>query len=264
MQENVEPPPSIPSIVVTPDPDEMDVDDLPATQPFDDPRKDGRNNSGLTERDLADVVCILHPTSNPAIRDVEHNIKRNPQLILQNGDLLGSTSPPVPLGSRDIALRLSATVKDRPMGFKLGRDSRLCDIVLGTIDPAHVSKTHFRIYLTEHDILMIQDMSTNGTLVDQVLLRHKPGYHDCRTLTNGSIITVGLVHNEEIKFIARIPSRHGYEDMYEDNLRDYHQAIADELEKRKRNPAKNVVPNVVSIAGAHLGACFIYHPNVSG
>ncbi|KAI9783883.1 MAG: hypothetical protein M1816_001135 [Peltula sp. TS41687] len=236
--------------MVTP-PSEMDMDDedpLPPTQPFDDPRRMGRNNSGLSERDLADIICILHPASSAAIQDVEMLAKDNPQHILQNEDLLGRSSPPDVLGSRDIALRLSAKVKDRSMGFKFGRNPQLCDVALGTKDPeTRVSSRHFRIFLTEHGILMIQDMSKNGTLVDNVLLNYtNKEYHHSRTLSSGSVVTLGLLKDveEQIKFFVRIPSREGYEDTYEDNVRNYHRLIADERERDKAQKGEGAMPNV--------------------
>lgn len=240
-------------------------DDEPPTQPFDDPRRVGRNNSGLSDKDLADVVCILHPASSAAMEDVAQLAKGNPQHILQNADLLGAALLPVPLGSRDIALRLSAKVKDPSAGFKFGRNPRLCDVVLGKGDGAtRVSQTHFRIFLTEHDILMIQDMSRNGTVVDNVLLSNTiEGYHHSRTLSNGSMVTLGLMKNceEEIKFAVRIPSRSGYEDAYEDNLRDYQKRVSDAREKRKDPKGNVAVPNTVSIARAHGEACLGQHQN---
>lgn len=234
---------------------DMDNEDTqPATQPFEVGERVDRNNSGLTEKDLADVICILHPASNAAVRNVEHLARTNPQHILQNGDLLGPASPPDLLGSRDIALRLSAKVIDRPMGFKFGRTAKFCDVVLGNGDrEKRVSQTHFRIFLTEHDILMIQDMSVNGTLVDEVLLlSNSRTYDHSRTLLNGTVVTLGLLKDgeEQIKFIVRIPLRYGFEDMYEDNLQRYHQLISDEVERRKAPKAQDVIPTAVSIARA--------------
>ena len=48
-----------------------------------DPRRMGRNNSGLTEEDIADLLCILHPCSPAAFRIVAHTATRSPHNVLQ-------------------------------------------------------------------------------------------------------------------------------------------------------------------------------------
>src|ERR1700712_3750582 len=60
----------------------------PSTQQMLDPRRMGRNNSGIRETDISDVICILHPASPAAFRVVATTAERAPQHILQNDGLL--------------------------------------------------------------------------------------------------------------------------------------------------------------------------------
>ncbi|KAI9825298.1 MAG: hypothetical protein M1832_001332 [Thelocarpon impressellum] len=82
----------LPRITLTAPPedggDEVEMDSQPATQPVLDPRRLGRNNSGLSQADLSDVLVILHPTTASALQLVEELAKTSPQHILQNEDLL--------------------------------------------------------------------------------------------------------------------------------------------------------------------------------
>ncbi|KAL2841910.1 kinase-like domain-containing protein [Aspergillus pseudoustus] len=186
-----------------------------STQPCTDPRRAGLNNSGLGEQDLGDVICILHPSSPAALEAVAATAHVAPCHILQQDVRHG--------GSLDIALRLSSEVKNPNMGFCFGRTLGRSDILLAA-DPnsRRISNTHFRIYLTDQSILMLEDMSTNGTIVDDFRLRKKEK-DNSRMLVHGSVIQVvnGENSKDEVKFVVRVPSRDGYSDTYSKNLEEY-------------------------------------------
>lgn len=204
-----------------------DIATQPSTQPYADPRRIGYNNSGLKEQDVADVICILHPSSVPAHNAVATTSQRCPQHILQDIDLEydctdGLSPGPNPL---DVALRLSSSVKDPTMGFCFGRNPDRCDVMLTADDSEKkVSNVHFRIYLKDDGILMLHDMSTNGTVVDDTRLQRKgnPRTSSTQMLQTGSVIqVVGGDLSTEIKFIVRIPPRDGYDHRYMQNLVQY-------------------------------------------
>lgn len=130
--------------------------------------------------------------------------------------------------SCDIALRLSANLKNTALGgFLFGRNKARCDIVLGQEDEVkRVSNIHFRIYINEYGVIMVEDQSTNGTVVDSVLLRAKDkenGRDYQHTLELGSMITLTMTPPEEdFRFIVRIPQRDdAAESAYNVNLTSY-------------------------------------------
>ncbi|KKK22741.1 hypothetical protein ARAM_006564 [Aspergillus rambellii] len=191
-----------------------------STQPCTDPRRMGRNNSGLLNEDLSDVICILHPNSPAAHDAVAATARIAPGHILQKDELEyeGSTAAVL-----DIALRLSSKVHDLGLGFCFGRNIARCDILLAADSASRrISNTHFRIYLTDDGILMLEDISTNGTIVDNCRLRKKEK-DNSRMLTNGSVIQVinGDQSSDEIRFVVRFPSRDGHAMQYTENVLRY-------------------------------------------
>ena len=240
---------------------EEEVNTQQATQIHVDPRRLGRNNSGIYDKDLADLICILHPTSPLAHRVVEDLAKTNPQHIFRNEELLApidnddpEISPSNPQGaprrpsttSHDIALRLSSTVKDITMGFVFGRNILRSDILLNVSDDAkRLSNTHFRIYLNESGVVMLQDCSTNGTRVDDIMLRYKPVANEpvngaSRMLITGSCIELMTGTQDNIKFMVRIPKeRHPYEDDYAEKVDERSRAISEEVARREEARRKN-------------------------
>jgi hypothetical protein len=78
---------------------------------------------------------------------------------------------------------------------------------------------------------MLEDLSTNGTVVDDCRLR-KNQKENSRMLTNGSVIQVlrGNNASDEVRFVVRIPSRDGYAMRYTENMLRY-------LERVQRQPA---------------------------
>ncbi|KAK4935293.1 Protein kinase protein rad53 [Elasticomyces elasticus] len=204
------------------------------TQQVEDPRRLGRHLSNISDDDATDVICILHPCSPAAFDGIRANLLTGPQHILQNDDLKGLSEDDILFGPqynvpRDIALRMSSQVKDPQDGFRFGRSSAQCDVLLTSHENDNlVSKVHFKIFVNSQGSLMLQDLSTNGTLVDDqhIKVRDRRGKKSSKpatmALTNGAIISVISGRDrEEIKLMVRRPARGDNEDAYERNLRAY-------------------------------------------
>ena len=230
-----------------------------ATQPFADPRRHG-NNSLISEEDECDVLCILRPTNPSAYHCVRLVAKTAPEHILQNheanfhGDprisddeettsnsLLG-IQPEDGLDAQtlDIALRMSAKLKNPVSGFIFGRTPNKCDVLLVDQEVLIISGSHFRIYLNEVGVLMLEDTSRNGLFVDDVLLRANPDKPESklvkrRMIANGSVIRISLDYNKidekMICFIVTIPPRHRAGDRYRQKVADY-MAYLQQLERQ--------------------------------
>ena len=203
------------------------------TQPFEDPRRLGKNVSDVSDSDLSDVICILHPNSPAAFDAVQATMLVAPQHILQNDDLVDITQDDLDLNPsyaspRDLALRMSSKVKTPASGFAFGRNRTHSDILLvkdqGEVS---VSNIHFKIFVNRQGSLMLQDTSTNGTLVDDDHLRCKDKHGRMMqkpatlALRNGSLICVVGSGRAEIKLMVRIPNRGDYQEAYEEKLRTY-------------------------------------------
>ena len=127
-------------------------------------------------------------------------------------------------GEYAIVLRLSAGVKNPLQGFTFGRNAARCDVWFSLDQMRQLSNVHFRIYVNDFGVVMIEDQSTNGTQVDDQLLKlkTKQGHHTKRTLSSGTRISVPMHEHGEYRFIVRIPKREGeYERAYRRNLADY-------------------------------------------
>ena len=217
----------------------------PLTQQVLDPRRVGRNNSGLNDGDIADVLVILHPATPAAIRIVEEAAETRPEHVLfrnsldsMSGSLANIEEQETiiidPAGDRlghdaragaDLALRMSSArrLKSKELGFIFGRNAQSADIVFGHDSGKRISNQHFRIYLNRDGILMIEDLSTNGTIVDESLLKRKDArFGTIRMLSSGSIICIQHSNDMEmIKFIVRIPSRVTHHNRFIENLRKF-------------------------------------------
>ncbi|KAJ5566616.1 hypothetical protein N7535_008254 [Penicillium sp. DV-2018c] len=216
------------------------------TQPCADPRRMGLHNSGVQDEDLADIICILHPNSHAAHDAVSATASFAPHHILQR-DILEYESPHT--AALDLGLRLSSRVRNLAHGFCFGRNQGRCDVLLTVDDEAkRVSNSHFRIYLTGDGILMLQDTSTNGTLVDNCRLR-KSQKESSRMLTNGSVIQVVAGNNSEIRFIVRIPSREGFAVQYQQNLFRYFERVQAHAPAQKN--AQGQTPSVLTWSSAN-------------
>lgn len=218
------------------------------TQDIYDPRRMGRNNSGLNDSDISDVLCILHPATPAAFRIVTHTADRAPQYVLQNNSfsdyqevesqrdveeaetfIIGSDKP----HAIDLALRFSANLIRPELGFVFGRNPGLCDVVFDGDTSKRISNLHFRIYINNSGVLMLEDASTNGTVVDEQLLKGRTGttkvpVPPARMLQSGSIIQiVSPKADEVIKFILRIPNREGHEARFQQNFHTFMRRVAD-------------------------------------
>jgi hypothetical protein len=223
-----------------------------STQPCADPRRMGLNNSGLQDQDLADIICILHPNSHAAHNAVTATAALGDQHILQKDVLEIQTSETAAL---DVALRLSSDVHDLGAGFCFGRNKARCDVLLAVDDEAkRVSNTHFRIYLTGDGIIMLQDTSTNGTIVDNCRLR-KTQKENSRMLTNGSVIQVvtGNHGSDEVRFVVRIPSRDGFAMQYTQNCLRYFERVQQVVSAAGHQKNRPAPPSVLSwsVANSH-------------
>ncbi|OQO06349.1 hypothetical protein B0A48_08938 [Cryoendolithus antarcticus] len=255
-----------------------------ATQPTQDPRRQGLMNSGLAHEDVSDLLCILHPCSPAAFKIVAHTALRCPQNVLQTRSfddyddgvsqsvleeqetfILGSDST---AQAMDLALRFSAKVVRPHMGFVFGRNATVCDIVVDTDTIKRVSNVHFRIFINESGSLMLEDLSTNGTVVDDVVLRSKDQARaQTRMLTPGSIIQILSPKAEEVvKFIVRIPNREGHEQEHQSKLIAYihnmalavaraQDAAPNDVARRLRpaNETQHSGPQKMGLTNKHFG-----------
>ena len=137
--------------------------------------------------------------------------------------------------ARDLALRFSSRVHNLCLGFTFGRNYRLCDLLLGDINNKKFSNRHFRIFIQSNGSLMLEDTSTNGTIVDGTVLRGAKSNapvglrQPMHTLHHGFIIelpTISSKNEETLRFVVRIPPRDDYEDRYKQNLGTYLACIA--------------------------------------
>ncbi|KAJ9627281.1 Protein kinase protein rad53 [Taxawa tesnikishii (nom. ined.)] len=127
------------------------MEDDEATQPTQatqDPRRRGVNNSGLSDADVGDILCILHPCSPAAFNIVARTAQRAPQHVLQahgSGYFDDGLSQAEieeqetfvleqsdQYNSLDLALRFSAHTVNPASGFVFGRNPAMCDIVFDT------------------------------------------------------------------------------------------------------------------------------------
>ncbi|KAF2147691.1 kinase-like protein [Myriangium duriaei CBS 260.36] len=217
----------------------MEEEATQLTQGLEDPRRTGTDLESLGMADAADVICRLHPSSPAAFAVVERTAAHRPQHVLQsaarNGDEINDdTNLPDEQGtfilpengaqpSFDLVLRFSSATTNPGLGFLFGRNPNNCDFILDTDSVKRVSNVHFRIYINESGVLMLQDVSTNGTLVDKKLLRGKGNpMPQTRMLGTGSVIQLLAQKSEEnYTFIVMIPPRPGQEEQYDENVKVY-------------------------------------------
>ncbi|ATY58805.1 Serine threonine-kinase domain [Cordyceps militaris] len=219
-----------------------------ATQQIVDPRRVGQQNTGFTDDEISDIVCILYPHSASARQEVQRLVRDGSPFIIGRDaadgvetshdlDDRASQFDSHTLGSGSnaggsahaIILRLSTAPKNPPAGFAFGRNPGRCDVVFANDPLRRVSNIHFRIYVNEFGNIMVEDQSTNGTFVDSKLLsaRAKPGPQQASrwVLSSGSVINIFL-HDEarDLTFRVRIPRREGaYEERYQHKVLEYYQ-----------------------------------------
>ncbi|KAI8629363.1 Pkinase-domain-containing protein [Xylariaceae sp. FL1651] len=214
-----------------------------ATQNALDPRRIGQQNSGFSDQDISDIICLLYPISEAASREVQR-VASSPEYSRHtagrytadaiDSDLyyeddareFGRTRG---IGDHAIVLRLSSSLKDPRLGFTFGRNRSRCDICFAFDPNRRLSNIHFRIYVNRYGSVLLEDQSTNGTVVDTKLLRKKidPNTGTSgpirRTLESGSTIKIIMHDNKsDLGFLVRIPRRDGdHEEAYMRNLAAY-------------------------------------------
>lgn len=209
-----------------------------ATQNVVDPRRLGQQNSGFSDEEISDIICILVPYSDAACREVRRIAAENSPYVVgkDDADSLNlhledhDNERTFPVARRDtgehhIALKFSHKVKNTMGGFTFGRNANRCDIHFIDDPMRRLSNIHFRIYLNEHNVLMLEDESTNGTFVEGLLLKRRgdPPHEVKRTLENGNRIDV-VMHErrDDLTFMVRIPHRRGiFNDVYRRNFEAY-------------------------------------------
>ncbi|KAF2663039.1 kinase-like protein [Lophiostoma macrostomum CBS 122681] len=215
----------------------------PATQPMMDARRVGKNNSELDDEDRSNIVAILTPTTPAAYRTVEETASSRPEhvyfpyqygsfenqsvdveeqetIIIDRPDL-GSSN--LYKTGHSLALRMSSRLKKDSLGFVFGRNNITSDIVFGQDSAKRISNQHFRIYLNADMVVMIEDMSTNGTIVDNILLRSRDiRCTKQRMLNSNSTIRVQSSNDPDfIEYSVKIPSRVSHAEEFQRNVRAF-------------------------------------------
>lgn len=211
-------------------------------------------NAEISRDDETDVLCVLRPTSVEAWRTVTLVAEKSPQHILQNEGMsqictfqdsgivknrsharapsphtgvmdhfhIDGTSLKHP---SDIALRLSSELKDRHRGFVFGRSQSKCDILMPNIAGDFISGVHFRIFVNEERLTMLENISRNGTFVDGHFLEAKsedPNVKSTRMIIRGSLIIIYCDERETtIRFVVGVPERQLLEAEWGQRLAEY-------------------------------------------
>ncbi|KAI5300316.1 hypothetical protein KEM55_008223 [Ascosphaera atra] len=174
----------------------------------------------LTDEDLIDSFCLIHPASYGAMLIVERTREYNPGIIVEGYDHMtaeGDSHDPRRKYKHDIALRMSTArnqFKEKG-GWIFGRNPALCDVQLASFGNAttpqekRISNKHFRIYVNGYGIVMLEDTSMNGTIVDGQLVhsRGKFGASKSRMLANGTTIQLQMDCQYPVTFIVWFPIR---------------------------------------------------------
>ncbi|KAI0404939.1 Pkinase-domain-containing protein [Xylaria palmicola] len=214
-----------------------------ATQNALDPRRIGQQNSGFSDEDISDIICLLYPITEAASREVRR-IASSPEYAVHTAGRYATDAinfdfyreddargfgRSYGIGDHALVLRLSSDLTDPCLGFTFGRNASRCDIAFA-VDPARrLSNIHFRIYVNNYGSVLLEDQSTNGTIVDAKLLRKRPSSNPPgpvlvrRTIESGSTIKIVMRETaSDLEFLVRIPRREGeYEDAYMRNVQEY-------------------------------------------
>lgn len=239
-----------------------------ATQNVLDPRRLGKQNSGFSDDDIADIICLLLPYSDGARAELREMALRTSQHMVDADEAAhpdlqaaeGLSLMPHLVGEHALVLRLSAQVKDPLQGFTFGRNATRCDVCFYNDPMRRLSNIHFRIYLNEYGVLMLEDASINGTVVDGTLLKARQGDRaktgekklpKRRTINPGSKIQI-LMHEgqDDLDFIVQIPRREGdYEETYRRNLTRYMKRLQ---QIRAENEPVDAAKTITAGPGGHV------------
>jgi len=178
-------------------------------------RSTSLSNYGLSDEDLTVTCCVLQPVSFSAFQAAALIHKETPENTVVTDSELAT------LGlSWNIILRLSTTLKDHNGSFYFGRNKQRCDFVIS--ERKRISNVHFKIFVNEDGMLMLEDLSINGTMVDGSLLcsKDKEDGKNIHILHHCSIIAVAMTPPDvDYRFIVRIPQRdRESEKMYQEYL----------------------------------------------
>lgn len=207
----------------------------PATQNALDPRRFGKQNSGFSDEDISDIICLLYPNSDSASDEIQ-NIASKPDYAHHTAGRYTADAIDADLyleddarefgrnrwiGDHAVVIKLSSKLKDPRLGFTFGRNRNRCDVCFEHDPSRRLSNIHFRIFVNKYGSVMLEDQSTNGTVVDGKLLRkrgdpQKPGQssHIRRTLESGSTIKIVMAQSaKDLVFLVRIPRRDGDHEM---------------------------------------------------
>ncbi|KKY38292.1 putative meiosis-specific serine threonine-protein kinase mek1 [Diaporthe ampelina] len=239
-----------------------------ATQNVLDPRRLGKQNSGFSDDDIADIICLLLPYSDGSRAELREMALRTSQHMVDADEAAhpdlqaaeGLSLMPHLVGEHALVLRLSAHVKDPLQGFTFGRNVTRCDVCFHNDPMRRLSNIHFRIYLNEYGVLMLEDSSINGTVVDGTLLKARQGDRaktgekklpKRRTINPGSKIQI-LMHEgqDDLDFIVQIPRREGdYEETYRRNLTRYMKRLQ---HIRAENEPVDAAKTITAGPGGHV------------
>ncbi|KAK7741466.1 Protein kinase protein rad53 [Diaporthe eres] len=233
-----------------------------------DPRRLGKQNSGFSDDDIADIICLLLPYSDGSRAELREMALRTSQHMVDADEaahpdlqaVAGQSIMPHLVGEHALVLRLSAHVKDPLQGFTFGRNVTRCDVCFHNDPMRRLSNIHFRIYLNEYGVLMLEDSSINGTVVDGTLLKARQGDRTKtgekklpkrRTINPGSKIQI-LMHEgqDDLDFIVQIPRREGdYEETYRRNLTRYMKRLQ---QIRAENEPVDAAKTITAGPGGHV------------
>ena len=231
------------------------MDDTPPTRPFEDDDFQPTQvftqphehilRSNLWVPRAEEILCLLRPINHHALTVLKNIAKSTPQHILferdeedddESSDADVGTdngrNPPKRSLQNDpkaIALRVTSRVRNLARGFVFGRSPDRSDIVIETgLQDARISSRHFRIFLNECQILMIEDLSTNGTVVDGDTIKSQ-NPDSKRVLSDRTTVAL-LIYGrrtdrriEKAEFTVSLPERDA--EQYAHNLQNYVQRI---------------------------------------
>ncbi|QYS93715.1 FHA domain-containing protein [Trichoderma simmonsii] len=171
--------------------------------------------------DITDIICVLYPHSEIAGNEAQQLAMKGSPYIIAKKDLEDYPSrfelDTTKYGDYAILLRLSSQTKNPAAGFVFGRHPYKCDFAFVNDPLRRISNMHFRIYVNDYGMVMIEDMSTNGTFINKNLLTSPSKNQDKRPisqgLSSGDIISLRLPddkspdHKNDLSFRVQIPHR---------------------------------------------------------